>query len=84
MWYCTAGRVVFLPSFFCVRAIVKFGCYGAVFWDQTFFCGLFSIIIDIILAGDNAVVIAMAVRALPTEQQWMGIVYGSSADVDIR
>ena len=47
-----------------------------------FFSALLSIvIIDLILAGDNAVVIAMAVRSLPQEQRRKGIIYGSAAAV---
>ncbi len=46
---------------------------------------LFSIvIIDLILAGDNAVVIAMAVRSLPKNQRRKGILYGSAAAVLLR
>jgi YjbE family integral membrane protein len=42
------------------------------------------IIIDLILAGDNAVVIAMAVRSLPREQRRKGIILGSGAAVLLR
>lgn len=53
--------------------------------DTTFVSSLFSIvIIDLILAGDNAVVIAMAVRSLPKEQRTKGILYGSAAAVLLR
>ena len=54
-------------------------------FDWKFLTSLFSIvIIDIILAGDNAVVIAMAVRSLPKEQRGKGIIYGSAAAVILR
>jgi YjbE family integral membrane protein len=47
--------------------------------------GLFSVvIIDLILAGDNAVVIAMAVRSLPKEQRRKGILFGAGAAVLLR
>jgi YjbE family integral membrane protein len=42
------------------------------------------VIIDIILAGDNAVVIAMAVRSLPRRQRQWGIVLGAGAAVVLR
>ena len=50
-----------------------------------FFHALFSIvIIDLILAGDNAVVIAMAVRSLPADQRRKGIFFGAGAAVILR
>ncbi|HBZ55308.1 MAG TPA: tellurium resistance protein TerC, partial [Syntrophobacteraceae bacterium] len=42
------------------------------------------IMIDLILAGDNAVVIAMAVRSLPREQRRKGIIFGAGAAVLLR
>ena len=59
--------------------------FGTISFDWTFLTNLFSIvIIDFILAGDNAVVIAMAVRSLPKEQRRKGIMYGSAAAVVLR
>lgn len=40
--------------------------------------------IDIVLAGDNAVVIAMAVRSLPDRQRRKGIFWGALAAVGMR
>ena len=61
------------------------GIFGSISFDWQFFSALFSIvIIDLILAGDNAVVIAMAVRSLPTEQRKKGIFYGAGAAVLLR
>ncbi|MEO5959050.1 MAG: TerC family protein, partial [Opitutaceae bacterium] len=40
--------------------------------------------IDIVLAGDNAVVIALAVRNLPPKQRKMGILFGAGAAVVLR
>jgi YjbE family integral membrane protein len=58
---------------------------GSVTFDMAFLSSLLSIVvIDLILAGDNAVVIAMAVRALPKAQRGKGIVYGSAAAVLLR
>ena len=61
------------------------GIFGAITFDWTFLSALFSImIIDLILAGDNAVVIAMAVRSLPRTQRRKGILLGSAAAVLLR
>ena len=50
-----------------------------------FWPGVLSIIlIDVLLAGDNAVVIAMAVRSLPPRQRHRGIILGSLAAVLLR
>ncbi len=58
---------------------------GSITFDLDFLSGLLSIvIIDLILAGDNAVVIAMAVRSLPQEQRTKGIIFGSAAAVLLR
>jgi YjbE family integral membrane protein len=46
--------------------------------------GLSIIAIDLLLAGDNALVIAMAVRALPKRQRRIALVAGSSLAVLIR
>jgi len=42
------------------------------------------VLIDLLLAGDNAVVIAMAVRSLPPSQRRMGILLGSGLAVVLR
>ena len=61
------------------------GAFGTITFDLTFLSALFSIvIIDLILAGDNAVVIAMAVRSLPSEQRKKGIFWGAGAAVLLR
>ncbi|MFZ3121879.1 MAG: TerC family protein [Thermodesulfovibrionales bacterium] len=61
------------------------GIFGTISFDWQFFSALFSIvIIDLILAGDNAVVIAMAVRSLPHEQRKKGIIFGAGAAVLLR
>jgi YjbE family integral membrane protein len=53
--------------------------------DWAFFLGILNIvIIDLILAGDNAVVIAMAVRSLPRRQRLWGILLGAGAAVVLR
>jgi YjbE family integral membrane protein len=53
--------------------------------DSAFLIGLIQIIgIDILLSGDNAVVIALACRSLPKKQQKWGIVFGTGAAVLLR
>jgi YjbE family integral membrane protein len=55
------------------------------FSDPQFWTALGSIVvIDLLLAGDNAVIIAMAVRALPQQQKRKAILYGSLAAVLMR
>jgi YjbE family integral membrane protein len=54
-------------------------------FDATFLMAVLSIIIiDLVLAGDNAVVIAMAVRNLPAEKRRKGILLGAAAAVGLR
>lgn len=53
--------------------------------NTQFFTAVLSIIlIDLVLAGDNAVIIAMAVRNLPKEQRRKGIILGAGAAVALR
>jgi YjbE family integral membrane protein len=53
--------------------------------DPEFWARLASIvIIDLSLAGDNALVIALAVRSLPAREQWLGRVWGTAAAVGLR
>ena len=42
------------------------------------------ILIDLALAGDNAVVIALAVRTLPRRQQLLGRLWGTAGAVGLR
>jgi YjbE family integral membrane protein len=54
-------------------------------FNAQFFMSLLSIVlIDIVLAGDNSIVIAMAVQGLPKEQRFKGIVFGALAAVILR
>ncbi len=51
----------------------------------SFLFALLNIIfINIILSGDNAVVIAMAVRSLPDKQRQQGIIWGTAGAVILR
>src|SRR2546422_430050 len=55
------------------------------FMDPEFWARLFGIvIIDLTLAGDNALVIALAVRTLPRRQQFWGRVWGTAGAVGLR
>jgi YjbE family integral membrane protein len=53
--------------------------------SQAFWLGLLKIIgVNIILSGDNAVVIALAARSLPAKQQKQAIIWGSAAAIVMR
>ena len=53
--------------------------------SSAFWIGLLEVIgINIVLSGDNAVVIALAARSLPPEQQRKAIQFGSGAAVVLR
>jgi YjbE family integral membrane protein len=52
---------------------------------QVFWIGLAKIIgVNIVLSGDNAVVIALAARSLPPKQQKLAILWGAGAAVVLR
>jgi YjbE family integral membrane protein len=52
---------------------------------QAFWIGLAKIIgVNIVLSGDNAVVIALAARSLPPKQQKQAIIWGAGAAVAMR
>jgi len=53
--------------------------------SQAFWIGLAKIIgVNIVLSGDNAVVIALAARSLPAKQQKLAILWGAGAAVILR
>ena len=53
--------------------------------NADFWIGLVKIVwINIILSGDNAVVIALAARSLPPQQQKKAVMFGSGAAVVLR
>jgi YjbE family integral membrane protein len=55
------------------------------FDDPVFWTALLKIIgVNIVLSGDNAVVIALAARSLPQKQQKMAIFWGSAAAIIMR
>src|SRR5258705_7739886 len=53
--------------------------------SQAFWVGLAKIIgVNVILSGDNAVVIALAARSLPAKQQKKAVFWGAGAAVILR
>src|SRR6188768_1518856 len=53
--------------------------------SQAFWIGLLKIIgVNIILSGDNAVVIALAARSLPQKQQKQAVFWGAGAAIVLR
>ena len=51
-------------------------------FTHAFWVGLAKIIgVNIVLSGDNAVVIALAARSLPPKQQKQAIIWGSGAAI---
>jgi YjbE family integral membrane protein len=65
--------------------MIDLGWLGQIAFTWEFLVAVMSIVlIDLVLAGDNAVVIAMAVKNLQGKQRQMGIVLGSGGAVVIR
>ena len=55
------------------------------YFNLGFLFAAFSIVlIDVLLAGDNAIVIAMAVRSLPPGQRKLGLVAGAVGAIGLR
>jgi YjbE family integral membrane protein len=54
------------------------------FTPEFFFNALSIVLIDILLGGDNAVVIAMVVKSLPPKQRRIGIAAGAGGAVVLR
>ena len=46
--------------------------------------GLSIVLIDLLLAGDNALVIALAARSLPPRQRRLGLLFGMVTAVVLR
>jgi len=64
---------------------VDLGILGQIHFTLEYLLAFLSIIvINLILSGDNAVVIAMAVRTLPHKQRMKGIFFGAAAAVVLR
>jgi YjbE family integral membrane protein len=65
--------------------MIDLGWLGQIAFTWEFFMAVMSImLIDLVLAGDNAVVIAMAVKNLHGKERRMGIILGSGGAVVIR
>jgi len=65
--------------------MIDLGWLGHIAFTWDFFAAVMSIVlIDLVLAGDNAVVIAMAVKNLPGKQRLWGIGLGAGGAVVIR
>jgi len=64
---------------------MDFGFLGKVEFTPEFLAAILSItLIDLVLAGDNAVVIALAVKNLHGRQRRLGIIFGAGGAVLIR
>jgi YjbE family integral membrane protein len=58
---------------------------GAAAVEPSFWAMWFQIVVlDLVLAGDNALVIALAVRNLTPRQQWLGRIWGTVGAVGLR
>jgi YjbE family integral membrane protein len=64
---------------------MDFGMLGRIDFSWQFVTAFLSIVlIDLVLAGDNAVVIAMAVKCLPKKKRLLGITFGAAGAVVLR
>jgi YjbE family integral membrane protein len=64
---------------------IDMGFLGKIEFTWDFCVGFLSIVlIDLVLAGDNAVVIALAVKNLKGKQRRTGIIFGAGAAVALR
>lgn len=64
---------------------IDMGFLGKIEFSWDFCVGFLSIVlIDLVLAGDNAVVIALAVKSLHGKQRRTGIIFGAGAAVALR
>lgn len=61
------------------------GIHLSDFYSPAFWAAVGSIIlIDLILSGDNAILIAMACRNLPPEQRKKGVIWGTAGAIGLR
>jgi YjbE family integral membrane protein len=67
------------------RGLAPIVAWQMAFISPGFFSALFAIvIIDLVLAGDNAIVIALAARRLPKQLQKKAIVWGTMGAIVVR
>jgi YjbE family integral membrane protein len=80
------GKGFFLPSGTLIGGfMIDLGWIGQIAFTWEFLLAIFSIVfIDLVLAGDNAVVIAMAVKNLPPKRRRWGIILGAAGAVIVR
>jgi len=87
-WYWFGAIAVFSGLAFCPPAWaggIDFGRLGSIEFTWAFVTAFLSIVlIDLVLAGDNAVVIALAVKNLPPKKKKKGIIFGAGAAVALR
>jgi YjbE family integral membrane protein len=77
-----AGLVLCAPAW---ASGIDMGFLGRIDFTWDFCVGFLSIVlIDLVLAGDNAVVIALAVKNLRGKQRRTGIIFGAGAAVALR
>ncbi len=88
LWYWFGAIAVFSGLAFCPPAWaggIDLGRLGSIEFTWAFVTAFLSIVlIDLVLAGDNAVVIALAVKNLPPKQKMRGIIFGAGAAVVLR
>lgn len=78
-----AGLAWISPAF--AASGIDLGWLGTIDFSWDFCVGFLSIVlIDLVLAGDNAVVIALAVKSLHGKQRRTGIIFGAGAAVALR
>jgi len=68
----------------CVRNRFEDPCHVELFSPEFFSALLAIIIIDLVLAGDNAIVIALAARSLPPHLQKRAILWGTVGAIVVR
>ncbi len=89
LWFWLAALVVFAGLAYWTPAWaatgIDMGWLGKIEFSWDFCVGFLSIVlIDLVLAGDNAVVIALAVKSLHGKQRRTGIIFGAGAAVALR
>lgn len=87
IWIGIISALSLLTSFTSAWAAggIDLGFLGRIEFTWNFCVGFLSIVlIDLVLAGDNAVVIALAVKNLPPKQKKKGIFFGAGAAVALR
>ena len=82
-WLVLMGLACFTPAW--AATGIDLGWLGKIEFTWDFCVGFLSIVlIDLVLAGDNAVVIALAVKNLHGKQRRTGIIFGAGAAVALR